>query len=61
MHMIYFVGDHFIYALDILLLLPSHIFNRAMCKGFSNRASTNKNEVSPKTPFYSASFPVTNQ
>ena len=28
------VGDHFIYAHDILLPLLANIFNRAMCEGF---------------------------
>ena len=32
-----FVGEQFIYALDILLPLLAHIFNRAMCEGFPTR------------------------
>ena len=31
------IGEHFIYAHDILLPLRAHIFNRAMCEGFPTR------------------------
>ena len=31
------VGEHFIYARNILLPLLAHIFNRAMCEGFPIR------------------------